>query len=213
MLSQVTYQNQLLSRDITFKQQQQNPMAQFGGLQGLNYLNGLNGLNLNNLGALGNLANLGGLSSSGMSGMNNMSSLSGVPQGMMGNSQFLPQDILGNQMNLVNNLMLNQQGNNRQIDQSNKDKESLPIQNNLPTNLPNISQNQINPMSQILSTPNVTQNLVPPVQSLSAPVSGVPGAGNSGVAGAGNGGAVKEGSMLGMGIDPQNFEYIKNMVL
>lgn len=150
-------------------------------------MNGLNGLNLSNLGGLGNLGNLGGLggngisgmnnnglsgiNNNGLSGMNNISSLSGVPQGMMTNVQFLSQDIMGSQMNLVNNMMLNQQGNNRQIDQSNKDKESLPIQQNtLSTNLPNIPQN---PISQALSASNVNQNLATRIQNLSSSSGGV----------------------------------------
>lgn len=96
LLSQVTYQNQLLSRDITFKQQQQNvmqqhsAMGQFGGMQGMNYLGGLGGMNLGNLGNLGNMGNLNamnnGMNNNGMNNMNNLSSLSGVSQGLLGSN-------------------------------------------------------------------------------------------------------------------------------
>jgi hypothetical protein len=92
LLSQVTYQNQLLSRDITYKQQQNamnslsqlkypNDLSQFSsnmqnlqGMQGMNFLGGMN----NPLGSMATAMP----NSMGNSNMNMNSSLSGMPNNM-----------------------------------------------------------------------------------------------------------------------------------
>jgi hypothetical protein len=108
LLSQVTYQNQLLSRDIQLKQQ--SPMQPFGTIPGLNFLNSMS---MNPM-AMG-MGNLGGLP-----GMNPLSSVPSV----MGNG-FISPDLMNSHMSVLNNLMLTQ-ANNRQIDAVTKEKE-VPI--------------------------------------------------------------------------------------
>lgn len=153
LLSQVTYQNQLLTRDITFKQQQQQ-------MQGLNYLQAMNGMNINGLSNLGGIGSLPGM----------MNPISGVGPGLMGNGQYLNQDMLNGQLNLINSLMLNQ---NRPpqapADPASKEKEPIPFTNPNPLVLPP------NPISQGLGTPVPPPSLavspnpvlsVPPVASV-----------------------------------------------
>jgi hypothetical protein len=98
LLSQVTYQNQLLSRDITYKQQ--NNLGQFGNMPGMNFMGGMNPMNIgnmNNLSSLGNnmgnginsLGNMSSMSSqnltnSQMHNLNNLQPMSGVPQSHLG---------------------------------------------------------------------------------------------------------------------------------
>lgn len=69
LLAQVTYQNQLLSRDISIKQN--HPMSTFGGMQGMNYHH------------MGQMAGMG----FGNQGMNaNPINAHGIPQGLMGST-------------------------------------------------------------------------------------------------------------------------------
>ena len=175
LLSQVTYQNKLLTRDISFKHQ--NPMSQFAGMQNLNYLNAMGGLNLNGLGnlaALGNLGPMGGMGGAGMPNMGGMNPLSGVPQGMLGNNQFISPDMLNGQMNLMSNMMLNQQSN-RPIDpaQTQKDKDSLPF-----------NSNPAPPLSQTTAPPSSSNPVVPAALGVNPPNQGL---GAGGLAGLGNG--------------------------
>lgn len=82
LLSQVTYQNQLLSRDITYKQQQ-NAMS---SLSQLKYPNDLNQFapNLQNMQNMQGMNFLGGMNNplAGMSSMGNNPSMSGSMSGM-----------------------------------------------------------------------------------------------------------------------------------
>lgn len=121
LLSQVTYQNQLLSRDITFKQQQNhlNSLNQLKyphnelqfNAQGINYMTGINPqMTMSGMPAVSNLQNLQNLS--------NLAGLSGMGSNMMGsNLAFNSDNMLNNQVSLNN--LINQ---NRNAENS-KEKE------------------------------------------------------------------------------------------
>jgi hypothetical protein len=71
LLAQVTYQNQLLSRDITIKQN--HPMNTFGGMQGMNYHH---------------MSQMAGMGFGGQAMGGNPISAHGIPQGLMGSIYF-----------------------------------------------------------------------------------------------------------------------------
>ena len=77
LLAQVNYQNQLLTRDITMKQQQQqqqNNMGQFGGNMNFMGMGTTNtGINMNPLNNANNIGNsgFGGLGNMGLAGLGN----------------------------------------------------------------------------------------------------------------------------------------------
>lgn len=81
LLAQVTYQNQLLSRDISIKQN--HPINGFSGMQGMNYHH------MGQMGAMG-YGNQGGLNSSSLS--------HGMPQNMMGGNSYASS---GNMMGMM----------------------------------------------------------------------------------------------------------------
>lgn len=140
LLAQVNYQNQLLTRDITYRQQNamsmnqmrnpHNDMSQYGNLNYLGNMNSqLGGLG-SQLGGLG--SQLGGMNSQ-MGGLNmqnlpGMSGLGGLSSGVLGSNQYIMIDgMLGNQMNL-GGMMMNP---NRPGDNLPKEKEPQPQPNPL----------------------------------------------------------------------------------
>mgnify|MGYP006897144555 CR=1 FL=1 len=79
LLAQISYQNQLLSRDINIKQQQQGNMSQFGGGNNMNYMN-LPGMEMSNSGVNNNMNSLGTMNS--MNNLNNLNNLSSLANSM-----------------------------------------------------------------------------------------------------------------------------------
>ena len=110
LLSQVTYQNELLSRDIHLKQQTPNSMP-FGTLPELSYFSSMN-------------MNMGGL---GMQGINPLQN------GLIG-GPFISPDFMNSPLSLLSNLVITQ-ANNKQIDSLDKDKQPLVSGPSQPTPL------------------------------------------------------------------------------
>ena len=136
LLAQVTYQNQLLSRDITYKQQQEQAMNSLGQLKyPHNNLAGFNMQNLNYLGGMNanmGMAGLGGLGNAvsnlqNMQNMSNMAGLSGLNSNMLGgNVHYNPNAMMNDQVSLNN--LINQ---TRSAENASKDKDqSMSNSNN-----------------------------------------------------------------------------------
>ena len=100
LLAQISYQNQLLSRDINMKQQ--GNMPQFGGGNNMNYMNlpGMemsnSGVNNSNMNSLGNMNNMNNMNS--MNSMNNLNNLSNLANSM-GNMNL--QSLQSNMLNSI----------------------------------------------------------------------------------------------------------------
>lgn len=113
LLSQVTYQNQLLTRDISFKQvNSQHNMGQFGQMGGMNFLNSMAGMQGAN-GMQGN--SLPGMQSNGLSTIqgNGMSGMSNNMNVMSNNMNGMPNSMSGmtNMSNGMSGMTNNSMGN------------------------------------------------------------------------------------------------------
>lgn len=113
LLSQVTYQNQLLSRDITFKQQQHNAMNSLSQLKyphndisqfnnshpAINFM-GLNNNNSIGIGMNSSSNNLGLSNLQNLQNLSNLAGLSNMNSNLMGSNYPLNSDSMLN--NLIN---------------------------------------------------------------------------------------------------------------